>query len=47
LPNSTCLAPKSGKPDFIGGTPEQLADMLKVEIRRWAEVAKSASLVGQ
>ncbi len=32
---------------FIGGTPEQLADVLKVEIRRWAEVAKSASLVGK
>ena len=32
---------------FIGGTPEQLADVLKAEIRRWADVARSASPVVQ
>jgi tripartite-type tricarboxylate transporter receptor subunit TctC len=32
---------------FIGGTPNDLAVMLRNEIKRWAEVAKSASLVPQ
>jgi tripartite-type tricarboxylate transporter receptor subunit TctC len=29
---------------FIGGSPEKLADFLKSEIVKWAEVAKNASL---
>ncbi len=29
---------------FIGGPPERLAQFLKSEIAKWAEVAKSASL---
>jgi hypothetical protein len=29
---------------FIGGTPDALAKMLKGEIVKWSEVAKSASL---
>jgi hypothetical protein len=29
---------------FIGGAPDKLAAMLKAEIAKWADVAKSASL---
>jgi tripartite-type tricarboxylate transporter receptor subunit TctC len=29
---------------FIGGPPERLADLLRSEIKRWADVAKSAAL---
>jgi tripartite-type tricarboxylate transporter receptor subunit TctC len=29
---------------FIGGSPDKLAAMLKHEIDKWAEVAKSSSL---
>jgi tripartite-type tricarboxylate transporter receptor subunit TctC len=32
---------------FSGGTPEQLDGMLKAEMKRWADVARSASLVVQ
>jgi len=32
---------------FIGGPPERLAAMLKAEIAKWSEVAKSASFVAQ
>jgi len=32
---------------FIGGAPERLAAMLKSEIAKWAEVAKSASFMAQ
>ncbi len=32
---------------FIGGRPEKLDAMLKAEIAKWAEVAKSASLAAQ
>jgi tripartite-type tricarboxylate transporter receptor subunit TctC len=32
---------------FIGGPPDRLATMLKAEIAKWAEVAKSASFMAQ
>lgn len=32
---------------LLGGSPEKLGAMLKSEIAKWAEVAKSASLVGK
>lgn len=32
---------------FIGGPPDRLAAMLKSEIVKWAEVAKSASFMAQ
>jgi hypothetical protein len=32
---------------FIGGTPAELADVLKAETERWSDVARTASLVVQ